>query len=108
VLIAQLFEAVKQVNLLKEGQLKLTEADVQLLSHTLNTFTFDVLGLRDESKIDAGHFEKLSGVIELLIDQRNKARERRDFAASDEIRDQLLELGIQLKDSKDGTTFSLS
>ena len=47
------------------------------------------------------------GVIELLIDQRNKARERRDFAASDEIRDQLLELGIQLKDSKDGTTFSL-
>ena len=108
VLIAQLFEAVKQVNLLKEGPTYLTDTDVQLLSYTLKTFTFEVLGLRDESKIDADHFEKLSGVIELLIDQRNKARDRRDFSTSDQIRDQLLGLGIQLKDSKDGTTFSIS
>jgi Cysteinyl-tRNA synthetase len=108
VLIAQLFEAVKQVNLLKEGQTNLTDTDVQLLSQTLKTFTFEVLGLRDESKIDTSHFEKLSSVIELLIEQRNKARERRDFSTSDQIRDQLLDLGIQLKDSKDGTTFSIS
>jgi cysteinyl-tRNA synthetase len=81
---------------------------LELLRTTLSTFTFDVLGLKDESQQDSGHFEKLSGVVELLIAQRNQARERKDFATSDQIRDDLARLGIQLKDSKEGTTFSLS
>ena len=46
--------------------------------------------------------------MELLIQLRNQARENKDFAMSDKIRDELAEKGIQLKDGKDGTTFSLS
>jgi len=44
----------------------------------------------------------------LLIDIRNEARAKKDFATSDKIRDQLVELGIQIKDGKDGTTFSVN
>ena len=108
ILIAQLFEGVKQINLLHDQPKGMTSEDLELLRTTIGTFTFDVLGLKDESQQDAGHFEKLSGVVELLIAQRNKARERKDFATSDQIREELARLGIQLKDSKEGTTFSLS
>jgi len=46
--------------------------------------------------------------MELLIDIRNEARAKKDFATSDKIRDQLVDLGIQIKDGKDGTTFSIN
>jgi cysteinyl-tRNA synthetase len=51
--------------------------------------------------------EKLKGVVEMLIEMRNQARANKNFALSDQIRDQLLALGIQLKDGKDGTTFTV-
>lgn len=107
ILIAQLFEAVKHINLIKEGKEKISEIDLELLRHTVNTFVFDVLGL--EKKHDSnGDTQVLSGVIELLIELRNEARVNKDFVTSDKIRDQLLELGIQLKDGKEGTSFSMS
>ena len=51
--------------------------------------------------------ERLANVVELLIQLRAKARANRDFATGDKIRDELAANGIQLKDSKEGTTFSL-
>ena len=73
----------------------------------MNDFVFDVLGLenKDGTNQDTG---KLQGVVELLIELRNDARRNKDFATSDKIRDQLLAIGIQLKDGKEGTTFSVS
>ena len=52
--------------------------------------------------------EKINGVVELLIKLRKEARENKDWALSDQIRDELIELGIQLKDGKEGTTFSIN
>jgi cysteinyl-tRNA synthetase len=49
--------------------------------------------------------EKLNGVMELVIDIRKDARGKKDFATSDKIRDALQGVGIQLKDSKDGTSW---
>jgi cysteinyl-tRNA synthetase len=43
----------------------------------------------------------------MLIEMRNQARANKDFAMSDQIRDQLLAIGIQLKDGKDGTSFTI-
>ncbi|NNL03630.1 MAG: cysteine--tRNA ligase, partial [Eudoraea sp.] len=107
ILIANLFEGVKHINLIKEGKEQLSEDDKNILIETMNSFVFDVLGL--ETKNDTGKdSEKLSGVVELLIQLRNEARANKDFATSDKIRDQLAALGIQLKDSKEGTTFSVS
>lgn len=107
ILISRLFDAVKHINLIKEGKEKITESDKNLLSETLHNFVFEVLGLQSKNSADE-HTEKLSGVLELLIQMRKEARENKDFATSDKIRDQLSEMGIQLKDSKEGTTFTLN
>ena len=105
ILIANLFDAVKQINLVKEGKGSITPEDKELLYSTLNAFVFDVLGLEraTDPEQDSG---QLSGVVNLLIQLRNEARANKDFATSDKIRDELAELGIQLKDGKEGTTFS--
>ncbi len=107
ILIAHLFDAVKHINLIKEQKETITSEDRTLLEKTMNTFIFEVLGLqvKNEHQNDEG---KLSGVVDLLIQLRKQARDNKDFATSDKIRDQLLALGIQLKDGKDGTTFSVS
>jgi cysteinyl-tRNA synthetase len=107
ILIAQLFEAVRHINLIKEGKEKITATDKEALQKTINAFVFDVLGLERKAG-NSGDTEKLSGVVEMLIQFRKEARENKDFATSDKIRDQLAELGIQLKDGKEGTTFSLN
>lgn len=106
VLIAQLFEGVKFINLLKEGKEQLSDSDLQLLKHTLSDFAFDVLGL-EEVENDTLNHEKLEGVIQMLIQMRNEARANKDFALSDKIRDELATMGIQLKDGKSGTTFTI-
>ncbi|MFL9837858.1 cysteine--tRNA ligase [Flavobacterium sp. ST-75] len=106
ILIAQLFEAVRYINLLKENKETITANDLKLLSETLNAFVFDVLGLVDE-KTASNNNDKLEGVVNMLIGMRNEARANKDFALSDQIRNKLTELGIELKDSKEGTTFSI-
>ena len=107
ILIATLFEAVKFINAIKEGEETVTEADKSLLWNTMQGFLFDVLGLQDDVIINEDSQEKLTGTVELLINLRSQARNNKDFSTSDQIRDQLAALGIQLKDGKEGTTFSI-
>ncbi len=107
VLIATLFEAVKFINSVKEGEGKINDQDLEFLKASMQAFIFDVLGLLDVAVANENNSEKLSGTVDLLIKLRAEARNNKDFATSDQIRDQLLELGIQLKDGKEGTTFSV-
>ncbi len=107
ILIANLFEAVKNINAIKEREGKINEQDRDLLKETMHSFIFDVLGLLDTTVANEDNSEKLSGAIEVLINLRNEARSNKDFATSDRIRDQLLNVGILLKDGKEGTTYSL-
>jgi cysteinyl-tRNA synthetase len=106
ILIAQLFEGVRFINLLKEGKETLNAADLSSFTKAMHGFVFDVLGLEDE-KVSDSTTDKLEGTINMLIEMRKQARENKNFALSDEIRDQLITLGIQLKDGKEGTTFSI-
>lgn len=106
ILIAKLFDAVKHINLIKEGKESITAADKAILKETVHSFVFDVLGLENKQS-SPRDTEKLSGTVELLIQLRKNARENKDFTTSDSIRDQLAALGIQLKDGKEGTTFSI-
>ncbi len=108
ILIAQLFEASKVINSAKEGNVLLRQNDLELLQNTMHDFIFDVLGLEDISVNQKNDGSKLSGAVELLIELRNQARANKDFATSDKIRDDLQAVGIQLKDGKEGTTFSLN
>lgn len=107
ILIAQLFEMVGFIQRLANGQEKITEEDKQVVKQSLSDFIFDVLGLADEQETDSEHGKKLEGTVNLLIDIRKDAREERDFARSDKIRDELAVLGIHLKDGKDGTDFEI-
>jgi len=106
ILIAQLFEGVRFINLLKEGSATLNSVDLKDFSISISSFVFDVLGLEDE-KTTGNQNDKLEGMVNMLIEMRNQARANKDFALSDQIRDQLITLGIQLKDGKEGTSFSL-
>ncbi|MFY7740247.1 MAG: cysteine--tRNA ligase [Flavobacterium sp.] len=106
ILIAQLFEGVRFVNLLNDKRESITSSDLELLKKTLVEFAFEVLGIRNE-KTSGNNGEKLEGVVEMLIEMRNEARANKNWSLSDEIRDKLLALGIQLKDGKEGTSFSV-
>jgi len=105
ILIANLFEGIRYVNLLNDGKESITAEDLTVLKTTLTTFVFDVLGIKNESE-SANNSDKLAGVVEMLIQMRNEARANKNWALSDEIRDQLAALGIILKDGKEGTSFS--
>jgi cysteinyl-tRNA synthetase len=106
ILIANLFEGIKYVNLINDGKETISSLDLELFSKAIHSFLFDVLGLKDETETE-NNSEKLEGVVKMLINIRNEARANKDFAMSDQIRDQLIALGIQLKDGKDGTSFSI-
>jgi cysteinyl-tRNA synthetase len=107
ILIAKLFDAVKMINNIKEEAATITLEDKDELQKTMSAFMFDVLGLLDKVSENNDTSDKLSSTIELLIKLRAEARNNKDFALSDQIRDQLQEMGIQLKDGKEGTTFTI-
>ncbi|WKK64782.1 cysteine--tRNA ligase [Lutimonas zeaxanthinifaciens] len=107
VLIAHLFEGVKWINLVNDGKETLTASDLDVLVSTMNVFTFDILGLENSKKSD-NDTERLDGLVKLLIEMRKTARDDRNWELSDKIRDELIVLGIQLKDGKEGTTYSIS
>ncbi len=100
--LANMFELVPTINSIKDGHIKaglLSEATLLLMQKQFKTYIEDILGLSLEQASDNN---KLTGVMQLLIDIRKEARNRKDFATSDKIRNQLTELGILLKDEKDG------
>ncbi len=105
ILIAELFSAVKFINQVKDGKAAITKEDLDHLKANIHTFVFDVLGLENVASGNESS-EKLSDTVDVLIKMRTEARANKDFALSDKIRDELLAIGIQLKDGKDGTSFS--
>ena len=103
--IAELNEAASLINTwnsLQNKKANIQEHTLLRLKTLLHHFLFDILGLLEESE---NNNEKLNGVMELVIDIRKDARGKKDFATSDKIRDALQGVGIQLKDSKDGTSW---
>jgi cysteinyl-tRNA synthetase len=106
ILIAQLFEGARFINLINDGKDSITAQDLKLFSEAINTFVYDVLGINRVSNSNNNNDSKLEGTIKMLIDMRDQARENKNWKLSDEIRDQLLAIGIQLKDGKEVTLFS--
>ena len=102
VVIAELFEVVRIVNSVYDGKLKISEAELEALKKLMNDFVFDVFGLKDEDSSN----EELNAVMDMVIDIRTSAKINKDYATSDKIRLGLQQMGIQLKDSKEGTNWS--
>ncbi|MNE72657.1 Cysteine--tRNA ligase [compost metagenome] len=100
--IAELFEATRIINTVYDGKAKISAAELDKLKKLMNDFVFDIFGLKDE---DSSNIE-LNAVLDMVIDIRKTAKENKDYATSDKIRLGLQSMGIQLKDSKDGTTWT--
>jgi cysteinyl-tRNA synthetase len=106
VLIASLFEAVRIINSANDKKTKLSEKDLTLLKKVYQHFVFDVLGLKKEQH-DQKSNQALQQVMELVIEMRDRAKKGKDFKTSDEIRNKLSAAGIQVMDSKEGTSWKL-
>lgn len=104
VLIAHLFDAVRIINSANDGKLKVSAQDIELLKKIYHDFVFSVLGLRSDEGNDRSN-GALEKVMDLVLDIRNKAKTGKDFKLSDEIRDKLIAAGIQIKDTKEGSTW---
>ncbi len=107
ILIANLFDAVKFINQIKDNTASCTANDLALLKTTLNAFVFDVLGLVNEHNGNAND-TILTGTIELLIKLRAEAKANKEYALSDKIRNELTALGVNLKDGRSGTSFNIN
>lgn len=105
VLIAKIFDAVTYINKIKDGNAYISENDLVKLKTTLNALVFDVMGLKETR---TGDDSKLDAVMKVILEIRQKARENKDWATSDLLRDRLGLAGIQIKDSKEGVTYTLN
>lgn len=106
VLIAQLFEAVRIINLINDGKETINQIDLEKLKSLYTTFVFDVLGLKNDKGVSKD-FKLTSELINMILEQRVQAKINKDFATSDAIRDKLNELGVLIKDKKDGFDWEL-
>jgi cysteinyl-tRNA synthetase len=100
--LANMFELVPVINSMKDKTIPvaaLSKQTFELLQNQFKVYIEDILGLKSIS----GSNEKLDAVLELLVDIRKEAKNKKDFATSDKIRNQLQQLGILLKDEKDGS-----
>lgn len=105
--LSRIFEIVTRINSIKDGHLpadSLSAAVLDRLKETFKALIFDIFGLLDED--ESGQDGRvMDGLMQLIIEMRNEARTRKDWATSDKIRDVLKELSIQLKDNKEGTSW---
>lgn len=110
--LARLFELCTTINKLADGQLKTDDAGQEALDALQKGFSdllFVVFGLFDESAAGADdHMDQLQGLMQLVIDMRQQARENKDWPTSDKIRDTLNAIHIELKDGKEGTSWKIS
>ncbi len=107
--MASLFDLVTKINSLKEGHMDIRKVSAQTLEKLktdFGAFLFDVLGLKNEA-VEGGDNTLINGVMDLVLDLRQDARTRKDWATADKIRDGLGALDIVVKDSKEGSSWTV-
>lgn len=108
IVIAHLFDASRIVNNLIAKNSTITAGDLEKLKDLFHTFSFEVMGLTEEKGTSGEREEAYSKVVDMLLEQRLKAKENKDWATSDKIRDALTALGFEIKDRKDGFDWKLN
>lgn len=101
--IANLFELAPVINSIKGGQVKPSALSTDTYQNVMDTFRIYLVDVFGMQPLQVKQDNKIDQVLSLLIEIRNDARKRKDYATSDIIRDKLTEAGIMLKDEKDGS-----
>lgn len=102
ILIAALFEASKLINSIHDGRISIDESSLEKLKKLMQDFLVGVLGLKDEANASGD----MSKIMDFVVQMRSEAKANQDYALSDKIRIGLQQIGYQLKDNKEGTTWT--
>ena len=111
--LARVFEVISKINALHGGQLSTDEVTPETLAFVkgqLQALIFDVFGLKDEVSATGANDKTgaaLEGVVQILLEMRAQARADKNWALSDQIRDQLADAGVVIKDGKEGASWSI-
>jgi cysteinyl-tRNA synthetase len=109
VAIAHLFDAVRVINSVHDGKDTISSNDLEILKRVFRNFVVGIFGLKSETASEGKQTETLlHGIMKLLLEIRQQAKNQKDYATSDKIRDQLASLKIAVKDSKEGATWELN
>ncbi|MBA2613246.1 MAG: cysteine--tRNA ligase [Bacteroidetes bacterium] len=106
ILIAHLFDASRIINSANDNKLSVTQNDIDTLKAIYQNFVFDVMGLKKEEE-NSKTTAVLDKVIHMVLDIRNKAKVEKNFPLSDEIRNKLTDAGVQIKDTKEGSSWKI-
>jgi cysteinyl-tRNA synthetase len=105
VALSHLFEGVRIINSVHDGKETITEQDRKQLADLFNSFVFDIFGLKEENAVNT---DRIGGLMDMILDVRKEAKAKKDFSTSDLIRDKLKEIGFEIKDGKDGTSYTMT
>jgi cysteinyl-tRNA synthetase len=115
IVISHLFDATKTINSVADKKETISADALEALKQLFSTFVFDLLGLKSGSAQAAAQGgmsdareEAFGKVVDMLLEQRSKAKANKDWATSDLIRDNLAALGFEVKDTKDGYSWKLN
>ena len=108
IVIAQLFEGARIINNVIAGNATISAEDLKELKETFHLFCFDIMGLKEEKGSSDSRENAYGKVVDMLLEQRMKAKANKDWATSDEIRNTLTALGFEIKDTKDGFEWRLN
>ena len=100
--IANLFDACRAINLVNDGKAAISQADLDELKSVFKVFLFDILGVRDVAAGGDVNLKPYEEAVDLLLQIRKTAKDNKDWATSDLIRNRLAEIGFDVKDTKDG------
>jgi cysteinyl-tRNA synthetase len=106
--IAHLFDGTKLINNIIAGNETISSEDLKSLKETFHLFCFDILGLKEESASNKDREVAFGKVVDMLLEERLRAKNNKDWATSDKIRNELTTLGFEIKDTKDGSEWKLT
>ena len=108
IVISNLFDATRMINTVLDKKATISASDLDELKSVFRTFAFDILGLKADAENNAAREEAYAKVVDMLLEQRAKAKANKDWATSDQIRNSLTALGFEIKDTKDGAVWKLN
>ncbi len=107
ILISHLFEGARIINSISDGKNAINATDLTILKQIFDTFVIDILGLKLES-VSSTNNEVIDGLVGMIQQMRVQAKANKDYSTSDNIRNELLKIGIEIKDKKDGFDWKLT
>ena len=108
IVISHLFDACRVINTVVDQKATMAGDVLAALTEVFHTFAFDILGLKEEKGSSDGREAAYGKVVDMLLEQRVKAKANKDWATSDFIRNELTALGFEIKDTKDGFEWKLN